>query len=757
MFHPRNWIRIFVFVSLSLSSFLLSPAPAAHADEFGVVEGIVQVEGVPLGGVEVFLGIGFGEGSEGRHVCTEADGTFRFEDVPLYTPLISATGVALALDCPNANFVMPDGRAGLIQYYDHVNMTEGYFDIFWLDTGSMYLTFDVLPWPSAGNTGIDNIPPRVYQEIHDGGLDDGVPQEARELLFHYMERVRTRLDQGKLTQAEAEQLLIYADFVLNMGFAPEVFYINPPFIWPRDGTAVVFAPPDTEVVLRTGWGACTRGLTQAYTQRSETLLTINGEPLVPDQAASTEYWGPIEPRYIGPENACVNGTDILYVAFWEYSLGVLEPGEYFVEFSWGLDQPFQDGGDYDGDGKPDMVMIGGETAFTILVIPTGGVSGFVYDDMGLPLEGIYVLACEYEGDEPYCDGAMTDSDGYYEIYGLPVGGYRVFTTPQGYWVEQFFDHTPMWEESAYLEVFPNDVTTGIDFHLTLGGSISGNVSELGGSALEGIDVVFCDWFVEYYCWGGPTDENGDYQSPALLPSQYRVFVYQQGEWVEQFFDQTPMWDEATPVEVFPMADMGGIDFYLEEGGAISGFVHEEGGGPLEGIDVIACDYVDDWLCWGALTGGDGYYSMAGLPPSSYRVFVYQQGDWVEQFYDHQMWWEDADEVYLSAGDELWDINFDLTLGGSISGQVTDPYGVGLEGIDVIACTVYDKCRGAMTGPEGFYTIMGVHDDTYKVLVYEQAGWQEQFYYMADWTTATEIIISGANHVGGIDFHLYPLP
>ena len=122
-----------------------------------------------------------------------------------------------------------------------------------------------------------------------------------------------------------------------------------------------------------------------------------------------------------------------------------------------------------------------------------------------------------------------------------------------------------------------------------------------------------------------------------------------------------------------------------------------------------------------------------------------------------MWWEDAEEVFLSEGEELGDINFDLMLGGSISGQVTDEYGVGLEGIDVIACTVYDKCRGAMTGPDGFYTIMGVHDDVYKVLVYEQGGWQEQFYDMADWLTATEIVISGANHVGGIDFHLYPLP
>lgn len=193
------------------------------------------------------------------------------------------------------------------------------------------------------------------------------------------------------------------------------------------------------------------------------------------------------------------------------------------------------------------------------------------------------------------------------------------------------------------------------------------------------------------------------------------------------------------------------------GGAISGRVYEEGGGAIQDLDVLACDYVEHDFCWGAMTEGDGSYFIGGLPPSEYRVFVYQQENWIEQFNTHHMWWQDADEVEVTAENETMGIDFDLVVGGSISGHVTDQSFAGLEDIEILACNASDMCRGTYSGEYGYYSINGVHDDIFKILVQEQSGWLEQFYYLADWGSATPITISGADHIGGIDFHLFPQP
>jgi hypothetical protein len=107
---------------LSVVSLLLaaSGVPAA-AQDTGIVEGAVYLEGEPLPDVEVWLGEGFDgvNAQNNRVACTDANGRFRFTNVPVGVPLTSATGPSLGpVPCANPDFVSPAGLQLRTLFFD---------------------------------------------------------------------------------------------------------------------------------------------------------------------------------------------------------------------------------------------------------------------------------------------------------------------------------------------------------------------------------------------------------------------------------------------------------------------------------------------------------------------------------------------------------------------------------------------------------------------------------------------------------------
>ena len=80
----------------------------------GSVTGVIELDGNPLVGVEVFLGINPPRGAPGfeaRSTCTDSTGVFAFHDVPLGQPLISVTGQGGEVPgCDNPKFVDPSSH-----------------------------------------------------------------------------------------------------------------------------------------------------------------------------------------------------------------------------------------------------------------------------------------------------------------------------------------------------------------------------------------------------------------------------------------------------------------------------------------------------------------------------------------------------------------------------------------------------------------------------------------------------------------------
>ena len=148
--------------------------------------------------------------------------------------------------------------------------------------------------------------------------------------------------------------LVVISVLLCLAFAPisatafaqssDSVEINPLFVDEKTVST------DQELILRAGWGACTRGLVRAYITAAHYEWTLDGTPISLDEETA-QYFGPIEA--VGPSDTCVAGNGTLWASLWRYSIGTLDPGTYEISVHQWLDHPVIDGGDYDGDGRMD--------------------------------------------------------------------------------------------------------------------------------------------------------------------------------------------------------------------------------------------------------------------------------------------------------------------------------------------------------------------------------------------------------------------
>ncbi|MFN2303803.1 MAG: carboxypeptidase regulatory-like domain-containing protein, partial [Anaerolineales bacterium] len=246
--------------------------------------------------------------------------------------------------------------------------------------------------------------------------------------------------------------------------------------------------------------------------------------------------------------------------------------------------------------------------------------------------------------------------------------------------------------------------TGDELFFVRIGSIKGRVTNESGEPLQGIWVDACEFSDDpQFCRSGETNVNGEYYIAGVLPGDYRVQAGNES-YAQEFYDDTYLWHEATPVTVNPGAMIGGIDFELAQGGSISGRVTNESGDPLQDVGLEVCEYVDEpQYCRGGQTDENGEYLVIGLLPGDYRVQAGNES-YAREFFDDTYDWGLATPVEVLAGVTTTDINFELALGGSISGTVFDEFGTPLNNI---AVDIEEGGFGTCTDEEGNYMMSGM--------------------------------------------------
>ena len=294
----------------------------------------------------------------------------------------------------------------------------------------------------------------------------------------------------------------------------------------------------------------------------------------------------------------------------------------------------------------------------------GSISGFVYESDGVTPVRARVGA---EGRLPNGEwvgagaGTETQADGSYVITDLPAWDYIVNARAPGFALE-YYDSRHVHDAADKVTVREGSHTSGINFTLDAGGSVTGHAYEEDRvTPIGGVELGAWLSTKEFVAWLGSTNYDGSYTawlgtgSYLINANASRIGKKYVNEWYDNHYDV----NNADPVQVVAPHGTSGIDFYLAKAGSISGHVYEEDGiTPIAGASVYAFPIIGDHPGAGANTSSDGSYTIEGLLSGNYRVQA-TVSDHVAEYYSNAPDEASATEVQVNVPGDTPDIDFAL--------------------------------------------------------------------------------------------------
>ncbi|MFA4837134.1 MAG: carboxypeptidase-like regulatory domain-containing protein, partial [Dehalococcoidia bacterium] len=443
------------------------------------------------------------------------------------------------------------------------------------------------------------------------------------------------------------------------------------------------------------------------------------------------------------------------------------------------------------DTGPHQGLIDASNGFAVNGL--GSISGHVYDQHGQPIPNVLIVT---KGAGGYAE-TTTQSDGAYRLAGLRTGTYWVFTCASCSGLN-YIDE----EYGNPVSVTAPNNTPNINFTLDLGGTISGHVYQSDGvTPIDNVDVYAylvpaptppppsptppptytptshpasgeltgnpgvkpgtADKGNDSFAPSGATNlgtkalmaSDGSYTILGLQTGNYVVYAVAEG-YIREYYNGVWNSNEATQVSVTVEQNTIGIDFRLDLGGTISGYVYQaDSVTPISGVFVSAYDPNGgyDGYTW---TASDGSYTIRGLPTGNYRVEAYADG-YIREYYQKTSSYQQATPVSVTAPSNTPNINFTLDLGGSISGHVYQSDGVTpIAGAWINANLIDGNYgMGANTASNGSYTIRGLVSGNYRVEAnatdYIREYYQETYRY----DQSTPVSVTAPNNTPNINFSL----
>jgi len=385
---------------------------------------------------------------------------------------------------------------------------------------------------------------------------------------------------------------------------------------------------------------------------------------------------------------------------------------------------------------------------------------------GDPIVGIWVLADNYDDEEGMFSDALTDAQGVYRMTGLPPGDYRLETDCEDTglnYSQLFYNNKTSWNLADRVTLTGTQTTSGINFVLSPGGTVSGTVLDDQGQPIEGIAIQASAYVGEGWFGEAETQADGTYTLVGLASGTYKIRACPSCwdevlPYADEYYDDAD-WKDASPVTVVVGETTPGIDFVLAGGTSISGFVFGWDAGlndyvPVAGAELSAENLTTgSWSGW-AQTEADGSYTMNGLTAGSYRVRA-SADTYSQEFYPNSIDWGGAVAVEVTVDEPATAINFDLDLGGQIEGTILDQ-DTGLPvtvGVWINAQPATGEPWGSGTNQienDGSFTITGLPSGTYKLSV-NATGYDQEFYDNTnDWMMADLVSVAVGQTTSGIN-------
>ena len=304
-----------------------------------------------------------------------------------------------------------------------------------------------------------------------------------------------------------------------------------------------------------------------------------------------------------------------------------------------------------------------------------------------------------------------------------------------------------------LSAQPRLAPTNTDFALRCGAGISGRITDVEtGLPIPNIRVK-----ADSIDRNGPsasdtnTDANGRYTLSGVPEGKYIITA--EGDWhgyIRQMYEDTFNWDDASLVTVRGTESVEGIDFSLKLGATISGKVIDaETGLPIAKMELSARLAEGDHIAW-ARTDGGGNYILRGLTDGFIEVVV-----------DGREYMQERTKVRIGGTELLKGIDFDLRLGGSITGRITDvETGHPIPNVREKADSIDrngPSASGTNTDADGRYILSGVPVGKYVITA--EGDWNGYIRQMYEdtfkWDDASLVTVRGTELVEGVDFSPNP--
>ena len=199
----------------------------------------------------------------------------------------------------------------------------------------------------------------------------------------------------------------------------------------------------------------------------------------------------------------------------------------------------------------------------ITLVQGGIIEGTITSAGKVPLEDIEVLGYHVDYPTDWIIMGFSDEDGDYSLYGLRSGDWKILALGDTTYEWEWYDDESSWNIANNVSVSGTNTVTGKDFTLSIGGSISGYVYDLGSSPLQDCDVAA---YETSFVYGGipvkwdETSETGSYKITGLRSGGYKVQA--SDECSEQWYYHATSYLTADIVSVIQPGNTSGIDFNL---------------------------------------------------------------------------------------------------------------------------------------------------------------------------------------------------
>ena len=376
-----------------------------------------------------------------------------------------------------------------------------------------------------------------------------------------------------------------------------------------------------------------------------------------------------------------------------YLTPVLAPGMYYA-VAWFADHvnelysdiPCPSGGCAPVSGTALPVTAGGTATANFALARGAGIGGSVTDQSSNPLTGGTIQV--YDATGYWLKSAPVDAEGDFVVWGLTGGTYYVWASGFTGFVNAFYPNAACFDagwcdgaRGTAVSVANDTLTPGVDFHLSPGAHFSGNVTDAAtGDPLlvSWIEI----WNADTQRWIGYMypDEAGAYTSPALAPGRYGLLANADG-YVRQLYSGQSCGgacdvSSATLIDLAVGTPVTGVHFPLLRGGSITGRVTDEVSGLPLSIGWLEVRDAQDRFWDSVRAGTDGRYTLSGLLTGDYFVRAYDFGPYVGELYNNVPRpaccnVAGGTSVHVTLGGTTGSIDFQLAIGGTIVGRLTD--------------------------------------------------------------------------------------